>query len=82
MLAPSLSAEVSAQLLVFSCRNCHSSAAEAIPQLDSLTAEQISQVLLDFKNNRRESTVMGRLTKGLNDTEIQAVADWVVKHRR
>jgi cytochrome subunit of sulfide dehydrogenase len=67
-------ADSSVRLLAWSCRNCHYAQGDNIVSLESLTAQQITTTLLDFKSERRRSTVMGRLAKGFTDEEIRAVA--------
>ncbi|WP_305907705.1 hypothetical protein Q9L42_014420 [Methylomarinum sp. Ch1-1] len=81
MLIPeSLRADISPRLIVSNCRSCHSGLGTVIPSLNVLSAEQIKQALLQFKYDRRKSTVMGRIVKGLSDAEISAVAHSIQGH--
>ncbi len=74
MLCQHVLAEVSPQLISFSCRNCHASHKQGMPDLDLLSVVAIKQALLDFKYDKRQSTVMGRIAKGFSDSEIADVA--------
>ena len=77
ILSQSVMAEVSPQLISFNCRSCHTGQGQVVPELRTLSTEQIRQALLDFKDGNRQSTVMGRIAKGFTDTEIISVAQWI-----
>ncbi len=70
-------AELDAQAIALNCRNCHASSESAIPSLEPLSAQQISQMLLDFKYDRKLATLMPRIAKGYSDEELKAVADYL-----
>lgn len=72
--------EVSPQLISFQCRNCHAAVSHPLPGLHALSSETISRALIDFKYDRRDSTVMGRLAKGFSDAEIHKLAEWIATH--
>lgn len=67
-------AEISPQLIHLNCRTCHSSPIKGVANLNTDSAENISQALLDFKYDKRQSTVMGRIAKGFTDSELSKVA--------
>jgi len=77
MLCQNALAEVSPQLISFSCRTCHTTHQRGIPDLRTLSVTTIKQALLDFKYDKRQSIVMGRIAKGFTDTEIADVAQLI-----
>ncbi len=70
-------AELDAQAIALNCRNCHAASESAVPALEPFSAQQISQMLLDFKYDRKPATLMPRITKGYSDEELKAVADYL-----
>lgn len=75
----------SGKTLVASCSGCHGPTGHspgAIPSIAGQTESQISQALLDYKNDRREATVMNRHAKGFSDDEIAAIAREIATHWR
>ena len=77
ILSQSVTAEVPPQLISFNCRSCHTGQGQVVPELRTLSAEQIRQALVDFKDDNRQSTVMGRIAKGFTDIEITNVAQFI-----
>lgn len=75
-----MAGEALPQLISYQCRNCHAAASHPVPDLNALSSEEISQALLDFKYDRRDSSVMGRLAKGFSDPEIHQLAEWIATH--
>jgi len=75
-------AELPAQVIALNCLNCHSSSPDAtegaIPNLQRLSASELHQFLLDFKYDRKTATLMPRIAKGYSDTELAAVAQFLV----
>lgn len=70
-------ADAGAQSIALNCRNCHAVEASEIPSLQQLSAEQMRQMLLDFKYGRKAATLMPRIAKGYSDEELKAVADYL-----
>ena len=68
-----------AQSTAFNCRNCHAKDASetALSSLDQLSAQQIRQMLLDFKYDKQPATLMPRIAKGYSDEELNAVAEYL-----
>ena len=59
------------------CVTCHGPAGRsqgAIPALASLTSADMLAVLQAFRAETRQSTVMHRIARGLNETDMAAVA--------
>ena len=59
------------------CAGCHGTfgySASPMPIIAGLSEAYFSQVMRQYKNGRRASTIMGRLAKGYTDTEIDDMA--------
>jgi len=69
---------VSAEALAHTCAGCHGTQGrlgdEAFVPLAGMPAAPFVQTMQDFRSGRRPSTLMGHITKGLNDAELQAMA--------
>jgi len=66
-------------MLSISCAGCHGTDGNspgAIPAISSKKADFIEQSLKDFRDGKRESTVMGRHAKGYTDEEIKLIAEY------
>ncbi len=67
------------QILALSCASCHGTDGESvgiIPGFFGKSSTYLENALLDFKNERRYSTVMGRHAKGYSDDEIKLIAEY------
>ncbi len=67
------------ELLASNCFNCHGyngASAGVIDELDSLPTRRLVKKLNDFKSGAKPSTIMGRIAKGYNDAEIEALAKY------
>ncbi len=65
------------QLLTLSCSGCHGPGGHspgAIPSIYGRTAASLAETLRGFRDGNRPATVMGRISKGYSDAEIDAVA--------
>lgn len=63
-----------------SCSGCHppSSPVEAkVPPIRGRDPAEIVAAMRQFRAGERQSTVMGRISKGFSDQEIQAIAAWL-----
>jgi cytochrome subunit of sulfide dehydrogenase len=75
--APASAQNANPQLLTLSCSGCHGPAGHspgAIPSIYGRTAASIAETLRGFRDGNRPATVMGRISKGYSDAEIDAVA--------
>lgn len=72
--------EVNSEIIAFACNTCHSSDNQSeYPGVINLKAKpknELVKQLLDFKYDRQASSIMGRITKGYSDVELQAVAHY------
>jgi sulfide dehydrogenase cytochrome subunit len=65
------------RLLGLTCSGCHGPGGRSsgdIPALYGRSAESIAETLRAFRNGTRPATVMGRLSKGYAEDELDAVA--------
>lgn len=61
--------------LVLACSNCHALMSDGMPDISSLTAEQIEASLNSYKQDKDGTTVMHRLMRGYADEDIRVIAD-------
>ncbi|MGR8931084.1 MAG: c-type cytochrome [Gammaproteobacteria bacterium] len=70
--------------IALNCMTCHRQSSEnapgQIPSLAGLSEHQIKQVLLDFKYDRKQATLMPRIAKGYSDQELSEVAAHLARH--
>ncbi len=55
-----------------SCSGCHG----ATLPLTGRTAQDLTETLSAFRSGAREATVMGRIAKGFDPNELNAIAAW------
>jgi sulfide dehydrogenase cytochrome subunit len=65
-------------LLASGCTGCHGpggvTAGAAIPSVAGLDKIYLARVMVQFKNDERPSTIMGRIAKGYTDSELRTMA--------
>jgi len=69
-------------MLANSCAACHGTDGKSpgsIPAIYGKPAAYLSETLMDFRDGKRPSTVMGRHAKGYSDEEIKLIADFFAK---
>jgi sulfide dehydrogenase cytochrome subunit len=80
---PKLLSGASAEMLANTCAGCHgtngASGGPATPTIAGLEEEYFVDVMNDFKDGNRYSTIMGRIAKGYTDEEIAAMAGFFSK---
>ena len=62
-----------------SCTGCHASqkiAGSVIPRIAGRKAEDIVQFMREYRSGAWPSSVMGRIAKGFDDRQIDAIAAW------
>ncbi|MBF0158522.1 MAG: c-type cytochrome [Magnetococcales bacterium] len=76
-------AGATAEMLSNTCAGCHGtngiSAGPGMPTIAGFPADHTKQVMQQFKNGERFSTIMGRIAKGYSDEEIVAMANFFAK---
>ena len=71
--------------LANACAACHGPeghSTSAIPSLTAMSASALRDSLRSFRSGERSGTVMNRLTQGLDDADIDAVAAYFAAKRR
>jgi len=66
-------------MLSITCNGCHGpdgKSVGAIPSIGGKAADYIEKALLDFRDDKRPSTVMQRHAKGYSDAEIKLMAEY------
>jgi sulfide dehydrogenase cytochrome subunit len=74
---PVVFAQPSHRMLGDACAGCHGTrghSASPMPIIAGLPEAYLRQTLRDYKNGKRPSTIMGRVARGYDDTEIDALA--------
>lgn len=67
----------SGEMLAGTCAGCHGTDGASpgpIPPLRGYPADAMATAMRMFRSGQRPSTVMGRIARGYNDAEIQAMA--------
>lgn len=63
------------------CAGCHgpagrAPAGSAVPALAGRDPSELVRQMQDFKQGKREATVMQQIAKGYSDQQIEAIAGW------
>lgn len=86
-LALSLSAQAgdSGSMLGNTCAGCHglkgASAGETMPIIAGMPRDFIYTAMKEFREGKRGSTIMGRIAKGYNESQLAAMADYFSKQK-
>ena len=71
---------VSGRSIGVACLGCHgtdgSLSKPVLPRLKSEPADRTYKALIEFKNDVKKSTIMGRIAKGYSNDELRAVAEY------
>lgn len=65
-----------------SCTGCHAAKRipdSVIPRIAGRKAEDIVQFMREYRSGAWPSSVMGRIAKGFDDQQIEAIAAWFAK---
>lgn len=65
--------------IAYTCNGCHGTdgvSKGAAPSLKGMPADYHAKALKAFKTGGRPSTIMGRIAKGYDDEELEAVAKY------
>ena len=72
-------------LVIATCHTCHSATgagAGAIPPLQGLSEAQIRELMIAFKTDREQATIMNRISKALTDAEIGRISAMLGREER
>lgn len=71
---------VSGRSIGVACAGCHGTdgtlTKPGLPLLKAVPADLTYKALIEFKNDVKRSTIMGRITKGYSDDELLAVSKY------
>jgi len=72
-----------AAFIAQNCALCHGGPGHVPPNLPAIYGADktaVYQTLLDFKNNRRPYTIMGRIARGFSDDQLKSVAEYLSQY--
>lgn len=76
--APAVAEVTAGEMLGSGCTGCHGpdgiSVGAAIPSIAGLDKMYLARVMVQFKNGERPSTIMGRIARGYEDSELRTMA--------
>src|SRR5262245_57376561 len=70
--------------LINACAACHGPDGQskgAIPSIATMSKENLVETLRAFRAGTRQGTVMNRIAKGLDDTDLDALAAYLEQQR-
>jgi sulfide dehydrogenase cytochrome subunit len=76
---------VRGEMLSLSCASCHGTDGKSVhitPAIAGMGKTIMYQTLLDFKNGKREGTMMQKHVKGFSDEELEQVSYYFSKVKR
>jgi cytochrome c553 len=74
--APDLRA---AQVLAANCANCHGTSGRslgAMPELAGIKKDRFLTLMREFRDGKRQATIMHQLAKGYSDEQIELMAEY------
>lgn len=75
-----VSAAKAGELMAHTCAGCHGTngtlANEAFMPLAGMPEQEFVQTMLDFRDEQRQSTLMGTVANGLSETQIREMASY------
>lgn len=72
-----LSANDSVKIIAYACYSCHGEKLINLQLTQPLSQKELTNTLLAFKTNRKNATIMDRISKGFSDAELKAVATYL-----
>lgn len=84
LAGPALAEQTEAEMQAQACNGCHGTQGRleidrTFMPLAGMPAEQFVKAMLDFRDNKRPSTLMGSIAEGYSEAEIQAMGDYYQK---
>jgi cytochrome c553 len=74
-----------ARNLAATCANCHGTGGQArgaVPSLAGQPKEDIVQKMNDFRDGKRQATIMHQLAKGYTPAQVDAIAAWFAAQKK
>ncbi len=75
--SPLLIADVSGKIIAYNCYSCHGEQLTNLYPSKKISKVQLTQILMDFKYDKKESTIMNRISKGFSDNELESAATFL-----
>lgn len=73
----------SGEAMAWQCAPCHGTNGqallEAMPPLAGMPVEHFTKAMTAYRDGTRSEVVMGRVARGFNDAEVEAMAAWFQK---
>lgn len=71
---------ISGRSIGVACAGCHGTdgtlSKPGLPVLKAVPADRTYKALIEFKTDKKRSTIMGRIAKGYSDEELMAVSQY------
>jgi len=74
---PLLIADVSGRIIAYNCYSCHGEKLTNLYPSEKISKVQLTKILMDFKYDKKEVTMMNRISKGYSDNELESVATFL-----
>ena len=74
-----------ARNLAATCANCHGTGGQArgaVPSLAGQPKADIVQKMNDFRDGKRQATIMHQLAKGYTPQQVDAIAEWFAAQKK
>lgn len=79
-----LAADDKGRALAATCTGCHGpngASTGAIPSIAGMERERLVSLMHDFRDGKREATVMHQHARGYTDEQVEAMAAWFAQQR-
>ena len=76
---PATAADSAGRSLAATCTGCHGTngvSQGGIPSIAGVDKERILSLMKEFRDGKREATVMHQHAKGYSDEQLEAIASW------
>lgn len=70
--------------LAGNCANCHGTAGRsngALPPLAGMPKDGLVKAMRDFRDGRRNATIMHQLAKGYTDEQVELIAEYFARQK-
>jgi cytochrome c553 len=84
-ICQTLAADDNGRALAATCTGCHGpngASAGAIPSIAGMETERLVALMRDFRDGKREATVMHQHARGYTDEQVEAMAAWFAQQRQ
>jgi len=74
---PLLIADVSGKIIAYNCYSCHGEQLTNLYPSEKISKVQLTEILMAFKYDKKEATIMNRISKGYSDNELESAATFL-----